>query len=115
MIEVCVCVCVCVGARPVCVCACVRVRVCARSGTRAVSLEFNVYNTMTKMVTTARSMIEIYETNYINPWSRFYTYRANLYDAYLDQFRLVAELVYLVMWVYFLQKEGRRVYWHSPM
>lgn len=76
-------------------------------------MEFTVYNTMTKMAMTGRCMIEVYETAYINPWARFYSYRVSLYDAYLDQFRLVGELVYLGMWVYYLQKECFHIWWSN--
>jgi hypothetical protein len=56
-------------------------------GTRAVAAEFNLYNTNTKMATTARIILEFYPSNYILPWARFVSFRVNLYDAYLDQVR----------------------------
>jgi hypothetical protein len=114
-------------------------------GTRAVAVEFNLYNTNTKMASTVRCMLEFFPSSYIVPWSRVYSFRVNLYDAYLDQvrvprltnalrvfhcfvllclpawlsphtqqFRLVGELIYLGMWIYYLQKEARRVWWTSP-
>ena len=55
------------------------------AGTRAVIVEFNLYNTQTRMATTVRFYIEIFPSAYILPWSRVFSFQVVLYEAYLDQ------------------------------
>jgi hypothetical protein len=55
------------------------------SGTRAVAVDFNLYNTNTKLLTVARIVVEFYSSSYVIKWHRFYTFRISLYDAYIDQ------------------------------
>ena len=77
-------------------------------------MDFNLYNTNTRLVTVARIVVEFTMSNYVSNWFHFYTFSISLYDAYIDQFRLIGEVVYVFMWVYYLQKEIRRLLVTSP-
>ncbi len=78
-------------------------------GTRAVSLDFNLYNTNTRMATNGRLVFELFRTGLIVRQAWFYTWRVSPYESLTDQGRVLLEIVFLIAWASYLKGEIARV------
>jgi hypothetical protein len=78
--------------------------------TRAVAVDFNLYNTNTRLVTVVRIVFEMFPSGHMLKWARFYSMPAMPYSGVQDGIRAVFEAIFVLFIVYFLQKAIRRIY-----
>ena len=78
-------------------------------GTRAVGITFTVYNTMTRTATVCRFTIEFAESGHVYNRGKFYTFPLVIYGrSGSSRQRTVLEVIALLVYVYFVQKELRK-------
>lgn len=78
-------------------------------GTRAISVSFSLYNTQTKLLTSARVLFEFFNSGLTLPSYKFFTVKMVVYESKLDGLRSVVEFVYLGFVLYYLQHELRHI------
>jgi hypothetical protein len=83
-------------------------------GTRAVVVNFNLYNTQTKMVSTVRLIVEQFMTGFVVKTFKFYTYKFVVYESQTDMLRAMLEAIFVLFWVYYVQKEIRNMIVFKP-
>ena len=88
--------------------------------TRALAVDFNVYNPSTSLVTAARFLTEVLPTGLFVVSYRIFTFRVVLYETPSDIGRAVGEVLVFAGTVYFAGSEVRdaagapRAHSHSP-
>lgn len=85
-------------------------------GVRALGITFNLYNTNTRYVTVVRVMMEILETSMFLPSTVTFTVPVpELFFANTkDRIIIGVMVLYLLGWVYYVQKEVRRLFYRKP-
>jgi hypothetical protein len=68
-------------------------------GTRALSIDWNLYDTETRMATIVRVVFEFDEAAFMIPWFRINTFRVVAYDGVVNMIRLAAEVLFLLLWL----------------
>lgn len=84
--------------------------------TRVVALNTNLYNTNTRLLTVVRAVVEFFPSGRVLPWFRVYATVPALYfiNGITDGVRKALELCFVVMLLYYVQKEAKRWYWTQP-
>lgn len=76
-------------------------------GTRVVAVNFNLYNTNSKLVSVVRIVVEFYNTGFVRRSHRIFSFRLIMYSgqSFMDMFRLIAEVIYGIMLLYYMSRE----------
>lgn len=72
--------------------------------TRAVCVDMNLYNTQTQMLSVVRMMTEFYASGHVDQYYNLYTFKVAIYETAWDEIRRVAEVLWVVMLLYYIQK-----------
>lgn len=82
--------------------------------TRAVVVTFSLYNTQSRILSVFRVLTEFYPDG--NLVSSVKTYGAPLvvYQGFMDNLRRVVEIFFVLCWLFYLQKEAKRLYHTTP-
>jgi len=84
------------------------------SGTRAVMLMFNVYNTNTRMMTVVRLMVEFMHSSFVLKSFKFFSLQMIIYESVTDQMRAFGEVMFLCMYLYYVQRVVREMIAWNP-
>lgn len=68
-------------------------------GTRAISLDWTMYNTETRLATTVRAVIEHDESAFVIAWFRITSFRIASYTGFSNLVRAAAEVAFVVLWL----------------
>lgn len=81
-------------------------------GTRAMVLDFNVWNANTRFLSSVRIVVEFFSSGYTTKYSRIYTYRVVDGSVAENLSTYTFTLLFFAFWVYFCYKEFQRA-WFS--
>ena len=84
------------------------------SGTRAVMLMFNVYNTNTRMMTVVRILVEFMHSSFVLKSFKFFSLQMIIYESVTDQMRAVGEVMFFCMYLYYVQRVVREMIAWNP-
>ncbi len=84
------------------------------SGTRAVMVMFNVYNTNTRMMTVVRLLVEFMHSSFVLKSFKFFSLQMIIYESVTDQMRAVGEVLFFCMYLYYVQRVVREMIAWNP-
>ncbi len=82
--------------------------------TRALGIDFNVYNSDTNLLTVVRLMVDVLPTGFITPSYRALTFKINLYATPIDYLRAAGEVIVLLGVLYYLSQEVNQLIKSRP-
>jgi len=82
--------------------------------TRAISVNFALYNTQARLLTVFRILTEFFPDGNIVKSVKSYSAPLVVYQGFVDNFRRVIEVFFVICWAFYLQKEGKRLYHTTP-
>lgn len=85
------------------------------AGTRSVMVMFNVYNTNTRMLTVVRLLVEFFHSSFVVKSFKFFSLQMIIYESVTDNFRAVGEVIFFLMYLYYIQRTLREFVAWNPI